>query len=95
METNVHLVALPLLDLIDLVPSIFEVQIAALISVFSVDSDFFAFKRAFGVGEQSLVVLLLGESLEVVLLVGLNELLEVVLLAAFDDGSRGVPETPS
>ena len=95
MSLDLHFVALPLLDFVYLIPSAFEVEIAAFVGVLGVDSDFFALERVLGVGKKRLVVFLLGQSLDVILLVGLDELLDVALLAAFDDGSRGVPETPA
>ena len=75
-------------------PRLLKAEIAFLICELCVYSEFFLLEGAFSVCNDCFEVLLFSQSFSILFLVGLEEFLDVLLLAALDDGSGRVPETP-
>ena len=95
MGREVRLVALPLLDLVDLEPGLLELEVVAGVGEVEDDLLLLALEGAGDVLESGVEGVLLGLALQLVLFVLFHALGDVGLLAPLHDGGGGEAEAPA
>lgn len=89
-----HLLALPLLHLIDFQPCVLEIEGVFGIGELECDLLLFLLEWVSYVLYPGVVGLLQGYSLQICILVGVDQALKVLLLAPLDDSRGGESKTP-